>query len=163
MATKCEHIELSTDDPQSASAFYSKLFGWKVEAMQDPTSEHPYLMFRTENGGGGITAKQMPEQPTAWLPYITVPSVQKALDTATELGGGVIVPHTPIGEMGAIGVLRDPTGGAIGVWETAAKPQAPAKKAAKPAAKKPAAKKPAAKKPAPKKPAAKAKGKAKRR
>ena len=153
MAPKCEHIELSTDDPKAASAFYGKLFGWKVEAFNDPTSDVPYLMFRHDGGGGGITGKMMAEQPTAWLPYITVPSVQASLDAATKNGGAVVVPYMSIGDMGAIGVLRDPTGGHIGVWETAKK-AAPAKKAAKPAAKKPAAKKPA--KAAPK---AKAKGK----
>jgi predicted enzyme related to lactoylglutathione lyase len=150
MKTKIEHIELSTDDPNLARDFYSQLFGWKIEAMPNPDASGEYLMFRTENGGGGITGKMMPEQPTAWMPYVTVASVQATLDAATRLGGGTILPFTPIGEMGAIAVVRDPTGAAIGVWETAQKP-APAAKAKKPAAKAKPAKKPAAKakKPAP--------------
>ena len=156
MANKCEPIELSPDDPNGARDFYSKLFGWKVEAMPNPDGHGEYLMFRTDNGGGGITAKMMPEQPTAWMPYITVSSVQATLASAAKLGGGTIVDYTPIGDMGAIAVLRDPTGAALGLWETASKP-APAKAA--PKAKSAAAKKPAAKKPAPKKPAPKKKGK----
>lgn len=160
MANQCDHIELTTTHPDRARDFYSKLFGWKIQAMPNPGDEGDYLMFQTgNNGGGGITGKMVPEQPTAWMPYITVDSVQKALDTATTLGGDVVMGHTPIGDMGAIGVLRDPTGATIGVWETVQKPAkaAKAKAPAKPA--KPA-KKPAKKKPAPtkKKPGAKKKG-----
>lgn len=168
MNTKCEHIELSTDNPARARDFYSKLFGWKIDGMPNPDGNGEYLMFRTANGGGGITAKMMPQQPTAWLPYITVESVQNILDSATGMGGNTVVPRTPIGEMGAIAVLVDPTGAAVGVWEPA-KPATPAKpakaaapaKAAKPAAKKAAAK-PAKAAAAPAKAAAKGKKPAKK-
>jgi uncharacterized protein len=157
MSNKCEHIELATDDPVGASEFYGKLFGWKIQAMPNPDGHGEYHMFQTPNGGGGITAKMMPEQPTAWTPYVTVASVAATLEQAGELGGGTILGHTPIGEMGAIGVMRDPSGGVIGLWETAPKPEKAAKPAKKPAkaakAAKPA-KKPAAKKAA--KPAKKA-------
>ena len=141
MNNKCEHIELATDDPVAASEFYSKLFGWKIQAMPNPDGHGEYRMFQTPNGGGGITAKMMPEQPTAWTPYITVDSVVATLDAAGKLGGGTILGHTPIGEMGAIAVMRDPSGGVVGLWETAAKPAKPAKaKAAKKPAKKAAKK-----------------------
>jgi predicted enzyme related to lactoylglutathione lyase len=148
--SKCEHIELSTDDPTGASDFYSKLFGWKIKGQPNPDGQGEYLMFQTDNGGGGIAGKMMPEQPTAWMPYITVPSVTKSIETATGLGAQVTLGHTPIGDMGAIAVLRDPTGAAFGLYESSkpppkAKAAPKAKKAAKPAAKKPA-KKPAKKK-----------------
>jgi predicted enzyme related to lactoylglutathione lyase len=144
MANQCDHIELTTTHTDRARDFYSKLFGWKLQAMPNPGEEGDYLMFQTGNGGGGITGKMSPEQPTAWMPYITVDSVQTALDTATKLGGDVVMGHTPIDGMGAIAVLRDPTGATIGLWETAKKPAAKAKKPAKKPAK-------PAKKPAPKK------------
>ena len=157
MTNQCQHIELSTDNPANARDFYSKLFGWKIQAMPNPDGHGEYRMFQTPNGGGGITAKMMPEQPTAWTPYVSVESVAKTLEQAGELGGGTILGHTPIGEMGAIGVMRDPSGGVIGLWESAPKPAKaakPAKKAAKPAK---AAKKPAKKAAKPAKKAAKKK------
>jgi len=151
MANQCDHIELTTTHPDRARDFYSKLFGWKIQAFPNPGAEGEYLMFQTTNGGGGIAGKMVPEQPTAWMPYISVDNVQSMLDEATALGADVVMGHTPIADMGAIAVLRDPTGATIGLWETAKK-AAPAKK---PAAKKPAAK---TKKPAPaKKPAKKKK------
>lgn len=151
MANQCDHIELTTTHPDRARDFYSKLFGWKIRAMPNPGDDGEYLMFQTgNNAGGGITGKMVPEQPTAWMPYITVASIQKILDSAATLGGDVVMGHTPIGDMGAIAVVRDPTGATIGLWETAKKPAAKAKKPA-----------PTKKKPAPtkkKKPGAKKKG-----
>jgi predicted enzyme related to lactoylglutathione lyase len=164
---QCDHIELSTDDPKKARDFYSAVFGWKIESS--PMGDGgEYLMFRTGNGGGGITAKMSPQQPTAWMPYITVKSVKASLEKAVGLGAMRIpgFDYVPIGDMGAIGGFIDPTGAAIGLWEAGAAPiEAPPKKtapkktapkkAAKPAAKKAAAKKAQAKKPAPKKAAKK--------
>lgn len=132
--SKCEHIELSTDDPAGASAFYGKLFGWKIKGQPNPDGQGEYLMFQTGNGGGGIAPKMAPGQPTAWMPYITVASVNKSIETATGLGAQVVMGHTPIGEMGAIAVLTDPTGGTFGLWE-AGKPPPKAKAKAKPAKK----------------------------
>jgi hypothetical protein len=85
--------------------------------------------------------------------------VNAALAAASANGGAVVVPFQPIGDMGAIGVLRDSTGGHIGVWEPGKAMAAPPKKAApkKAAAKKAAPKKAAAKKAAPKKAAKKKK------
>lgn len=154
---QCDHIELSTDDPKKARDFYAAVFGWKIESS--PMGDGgEYLMFRTGNGGGGITGKMSPQQPTAWMPYITVKSVKASLDKAVGLGAMRIpgFDYVPIGDMGAIGGFIDPTGAAIGLWEAGAgaQPPAPKKAAAKPAAKKAAAK-PAPKKGAPKKAAAK--------
>jgi uncharacterized protein len=141
------HIELSTDDTKAAKAFYKKMFDWKFQdtPMGGPV---PYIMIQTgqKDVGGGIGPKNMPGQPTAWLAYVTVPSVKKAIAKAEKLGAQVFVPYQSIGAMGAIGVFADPTGGAIGVWEPGAPaPKKAAKKGAKKAAKK-AAKKVAKKK-----------------
>ncbi len=157
MGNKCEHIELSTDDPDKAVAFYSKIFGWKIEATPMPGGEGVYHMFRNENGGGGIGGKMNPAQPTAWMPYITVKSIKATQEEAKALGGNPIpgFEYMALGEgNGAIGGFIDPTGAAIGLWEMGANAIAAQKaaEAAKKAAAKPAAK-PAAKKAA--KPAAK--------
>jgi hypothetical protein len=133
------HIELAADDVGGAKKFYKAVFDWKLEDM--PGMD--YTMLDVGKGtGGGMTAKQMPGQPTTWLPYVAVASVDATLGKAEKAGAKILLPRHPIGEMGAIGVFMDPQGGALGVWEMAAK-AAPKKKAA---AKKKAAPKKAAKK-----------------
>jgi predicted enzyme related to lactoylglutathione lyase len=136
------HIELNTDDLNQAKSFYKAVFSWKLNDMP----EMGYTMIDVGKGlGGGMQKKPMPEAPTAWLPYVEVADVNETLGRATAAGGRVALPHTEIGEMGAIGIFIDPTGAALGVW------------AAKKAARKAPAKKPAKKSPAKKSPAKKAK------
>jgi predicted enzyme related to lactoylglutathione lyase len=82
--------------------------------------------------GGGMMKKQMPEQPTMWLPYIEVDSVKKTVAKAKKAGATAMVEYMEIGGgMGAFGVLMDPTGAAFGLWENAKSAPRPAKKAAK--------------------------------
>jgi predicted enzyme related to lactoylglutathione lyase len=141
MANPFVHIELSTDDVDAAKQFYKSLFGWKLKDMP----QQDYTMIDVGTGtGGGMMKKQMPEGPAMWLPYVQVDSVKKVVDKAKKAGATATVEYQSIGDMGAIGVLTDPTGAAFGVWE-----QGKAAKAAKAAPKR--AKKKAARKKAPKK------------
>jgi predicted enzyme related to lactoylglutathione lyase len=146
-----DHLELNTDDLPKAKKFYKKVFAWQLVDVKGT----PYTMIHVDGEAvGGMQKKPMPEAPTAWLPYVTVDDVKKTLAKAAKAGGSVLLEHHPIGTNGAIGVLMDPGGAALGIWETSqSAPKAAAKKA-KPAAK--AKAKPAAKA---KKPAAKAKPK----
>src|SRR5688572_10307876 len=138
------YVELHTDGLKDALTFYKKVFDWKPVAAPGMPDYH---MFRPETGvGGGLGAKQSPNVPNHWLPYVEVADVKKTIAKAQAAGASVVLPYMDLGAgMGAIGIFADPQGAAIGVW---AKPDAPpaAKKATKKAAKKAPAKKAAAKK-----------------
>lgn len=118
------HIELTTDDVGKAKEFYGGLFSWKFEDVD--MGGQTYTMINPGAGpGGGIMKKPMPDAPTAWVSYVMVEKVDATLKMAAKLGGKVIVPKTAIPNMGSFGIILDPTGGCLGVWETQA--QAPAK------------------------------------
>jgi uncharacterized protein len=128
------HIELATGDADKASTFYKKLFTWKLAKMPMGGSTYTVIDMGMKDAGGGIMGKMMPEQPTAWMPYVLVDSVKKAVAKAAKLGAQVIVPYQDIPGHGACGIFTDPTGATIGVYEAIKK--APAKKAAKKVVKK---------------------------
>ena len=147
------HHELNTSDPAAAKKFYKGLFGWKFEDMKMPDG-NVYSMFKASaDEGGGIQKSPMPGAPNAWLQYIGVPSVKKAMAKVKKLGGKVVVPFMPVPGHGALGIFLDPTGASCAVWEAAA--PAPKKAAKKKASKKRVAKKAGAKKKATRKPAKK--------
>jgi len=128
MANGFVHIELGTDDVGKAKKFYKSLFGWKITDV--PDMSYTLIDVGKEGAGGGMMKKQSPEQPTMWLPYVQVDSVKKTVAKAKKAGANAMVEYMPIGEMGAIGVLVDPTGAAFGVWEKSANPPRAAKKKA---------------------------------
>jgi hypothetical protein len=153
------HVELNTDDVKKAKKFYQAVFAWKLTDMPAMA----YTMIDVGGGaGGGMQKKQMPEAPTAWLPYVQVDDVKATMAKAIKAGGKPALEFQDIGDMGAIGIFIDPAGAALGVWASkapAAAPPPPAAAPAKKAAKKAPAKAappPAAKKAPAKKAAAKA-------
>ena len=135
------HHELNTSDPAAAKKFYRGLFGWSFKDMKMPDGS-VYSMFQAgPNEGGGIQKHPMPGSPNAWLQYVGVASVKKAIAKAAKLGAKVIVDFMPVPGHGALGIFADPTGATCAVWEPSAKPAAKKKSAKRTAAKKPAKKK----------------------
>jgi hypothetical protein len=132
MPNRFEHTELNTSDVAAAKAFYKKIFDWKLQDM--PAGAQTYTMVNEGGRGiGGIQQQPMPGAPSAWLPYVTVGDVKKTLARAREAGATVVLDYHEIGANGAIGILVDPTGATLGVWESAKKRD---KRAAKKAEKK---------------------------
>ncbi|HEY1959409.1 MAG TPA: VOC family protein [Polyangiaceae bacterium] len=151
MANPFVHIELAADDVDAAKKFYGSVFDWKLKDS-DMGGGMTYTMLNVGKGtGGGMMKKHMSGQPTAWLPYVEVADVDASLSKARAAGANVVVERTEIGQgMGAFGVIVDPQGASLGLWEARkaapAKRSAAKKKAAKPAKKAKAAKPAKAKK-----------------
>jgi predicted enzyme related to lactoylglutathione lyase len=110
-------FDITTKDPKRAGEFYSQLFGWSLADSGQPG----YSLVDTGAGegaiGGGIGATQGPDDPGGTMIYMKVDDLQAYLDRATELGGSVVVPPTPLpGDFGAFAVFADPEGHAVGLW-----------------------------------------------
>ena len=131
------HVELNTTNVELAEGFYKKLFDWKIARY--PGMEYLGINTGSKESGGGIQAKQMPEAPTSWLPYVQVKDVKATIAQAQQLGAQIVVPFMEIPDNGAIGIFIDPTGAGLGIYQPAKKAAAPkkvAKKVARPAKKK---------------------------
>ena len=110
-------IDLFTSDPDASEAFYTSLFGWKVD---DPGPDYggyknfikddvPVAGFMRNDGSSG--------QPDAWSVYLATDDIQATVDGATKHGGQVIVPPMPVLELGSMAVMADSGGAAIGAWQ----------------------------------------------
>ena len=75
-----------------------------VEVRLVPADEVP---FDEEAAAGG---------PPYWVAYFTVESTDAAIETASGLGGGALMPAMDVG-MGRISALRDPQGAVFCVFE----------------------------------------------
>ena len=127
------HFEIPANNPDKLSAFYRDLFGWKIEKMQfkDPTGKSmDYWMIETRAGtagnmekamttagvNGGMMRKMMPTQQVT--NYVMVESVDDFCKKAEKLGAKVIIPKTPLPDMGAFAVAVDPDGNPFGLFES---------------------------------------------
>ena len=129
------HVELSTSDLKAAKKFYRGLFDWKLEDMKMGPGVTYTMISAGKGTAGGMMQKPMPDAPTQWLSYVQVDDLGKTMAKAKKLGATPIVENQEVMGQGAFGIIVDPTGAMIGLWEPrrrapARKPAAPKKKAA---------------------------------
>lgn len=119
MANPFVHVELSTTDPAKAKAFYTQLFSWALEDM-DMGPGMTYTMINPGDGtGGGLMQQMVPGAPSAWLAYVIVDDVKAATAKAKTLGAIVLKDISEVPGMGWFSVIQDPTGAALGLWQSA--------------------------------------------
>lgn len=114
-------VELATNDPQAALAFYRTLFGWDV-VEHDMGPGGTYTIFTIRGGDVAAAAGQPPQErqagvPPHWNLYVAVASADDAAARAQSLGGTVLAPPFDVMDQGRMAVLQDPTGAVFNVWE----------------------------------------------
>lgn len=106
------HFEIPADDLQRAKAFYSDLFGWKIEGFQGMD----YMMIDVFGApGGGMMKRMHPDQ--LITQYIGVTSVDEYAAKVEKLGGKILVPKKAVPGMGYFVVCMDTENNTFGIWE----------------------------------------------
>ncbi|HXW04114.1 MAG TPA: VOC family protein [Vicinamibacterales bacterium] len=104
--------ELATNDVPAALQFYQALFGWEAPQAMDMGPGGIYQEYsRAGRHLGGMYKKPSEAAaPPAWLHYILVDDVQRAVETTTDRGGRIVngPMEVPGGDTIAVGV--DPQG-----------------------------------------------------
>lgn len=105
--------ELSTPDPDAATAFYGAVVGWTIGGA--PAGPIDYRMIGAPDGAvGGVmrldAAMQAGGARPVWLGYLGVADVDAKMAAVKQAGGGVIVPPTDIPDVGRFALLTDPAG-----------------------------------------------------
>ena len=116
------HVELNTPDPKKAKEFYSKLFQWQLDDVEN--KEVPggvYTTIKVGEGTGGGIMKQVPNGPSGWLAYVLVDDIRAATKKAQSLGAEVMKDVTEVMGMGWLSFIKDPTGSILGLWQPKSK------------------------------------------
>jgi hypothetical protein len=107
------HFEFMTNDVAKCKSFYNSLFGWEYDSESMPE----YTLVKTGKEPGGGIMKVPPQAPGPALNlYFQVNDLQATLDKAQANGGSVIVPPTPIPNVGSFAMLTDPEGNMVGIF-----------------------------------------------
>jgi hypothetical protein len=100
--------ELQTRDMGTAQAFYRDVFGWT-----DAVDGNGYVTYYVDGRlhcGSLHMDQDWGDIPAHWAVYFLVDDVAATAARAEELGGKVLVPPSPAGELGTMAVLQDPQG-----------------------------------------------------
>jgi predicted enzyme related to lactoylglutathione lyase len=114
-------VDLLSSDIDASNAFYAGLFGWDAE-----TSGEEFGRYVVYSSGGHPVAGAMPnrpeiQSPDVWSTYIATADCAATVASATAAGGQVMMDTMAVGENGEVGtvaMLIDPSGAAVGLWES---------------------------------------------
>jgi uncharacterized protein len=109
--------DLWTSDVDGSRRFYGELFGW--EALDPDPKYGGYFNFARQGVWSAGCMGDMGDMKAndAWKPYLATEDMTKTIEAAGAAGAQVVVPGTPVGDLGVQGVLVDPTGATIGLWQ----------------------------------------------
>lgn len=115
-------VDVAVPDMEAGEAFYTSVFDWTASAGGGGESM-PYTMFSVDGklvaGMGPLSEGQIEAgQPPVWSCYIIVDDIDALHARAVELGATSLMPPMQILDSGKMSFLLDPTGAAIGFWQS---------------------------------------------
>ena len=116
-------MRMTYDDADRARSFYAEAFGWTASAV--PGMDYTIVLCgptgddgqSSEPGfiNGGMTRREESRRgPTV---IIDVADIGETLAKVQELGGSVVLPSTPVGDLGHSAYFTDSEGNVIGLWQ----------------------------------------------
>ena len=113
------HWELMSKDPAKVSAFYEKIFGWKIQHVP----EMNYRLVDTGGKGGINGGISKPDGKEPWpgnmTLYIDVDDLAAYRQRIVAAGGKILVEEQEVPNMGAFTLFADPEGRMMGLWKSA--------------------------------------------
>jgi len=110
------HFEINADNPEKATKFYEKVFGWKISKWKGPVD---YWNVSTgekdEPGIDGAIMKRM-DKGTTFL-FVNVPSVDESLKKIVKAGGKIVTKKTAIPTVGYSAYVKDTEGNIFGLFQ----------------------------------------------
>lgn len=109
--------ELLTRDTARAAAFYGTLFGWTTRTSPGLMGGR-YVLFELEGkpvAGMLQIQEDWGPMPPNWTVYFGVADCDGALETASQLGGSVLMGPMEIEKVGRFAYVRDPQGATFAV------------------------------------------------
>lgn len=108
--------ELMSPDANAAARFYGAVLGWKIAERADPQAagQDYRMILRDDGGSAGGVLQLTPEMQrhgahAAWVAYLHVPDVDRAVEAIVADGGRALMPTMAL-PVGRIAMVADPLG-----------------------------------------------------
>ncbi|WP_129308500.1 VOC family protein [Streptomyces sp. L2] len=105
-------------DVEAGRRFYGDLFGWSFEEAYG-TSVWALL---DGEPVAALAPKTDGRMPTVWTVSFATPDAAALSRRITAAGGQLVIPPTPVGELGTAVLATDPEGAVFGLWQAGGHP-----------------------------------------
>jgi predicted enzyme related to lactoylglutathione lyase len=110
------HIEISSKDRKESAEFYSKVFGWQTQHID----EMDYTTFASGDEGevgGGFNPVTAENPAGTVIVYINTEDIEGSLAQVEANGGQMVMPKQEIPGMGWFAFFKDPTGNVLALYK----------------------------------------------
>lgn len=114
LGTPC-WVDLRTTDPAASADFYTAVLGWRCQD-KGPDFGHYRTCWAGQDEVAGIGPSPA-AQPSAWTVYLAVDDAEATAAAFEAAGGERLGPVHPVGELGHMGLVQDPWGAVVGLWQ----------------------------------------------
>lgn len=106
------HFEFYGRDRKKLQEFYSNLFDWEIESIDE--MQYSVIREAGSNGIGGGIADGRDEGPRVVV-YMQVPDLMATIQQAESMGGKMLMPPMEIPNGPTIAMFADPDGNPVGL------------------------------------------------
>ncbi|MBI2906186.1 MAG: VOC family protein [Chloroflexi bacterium] len=110
------HFEINADDPDRATKFYEKAFGWQINKWEGPID---YWLVTTgdekEPGINGGIMRRM--EKAATVNTIDVPNLEEYMKKVEQAGGKIVTGKTAVPGVGYFAYCLDTEGNVFGIMQ----------------------------------------------
>jgi hypothetical protein len=110
-------IDLYTSDTDAATAFYTRLFGWKAEPPEEGFGGYFTFTKDGKHVGGCMANDGQQGAPDVWTVYLTTEDAEATAEAAAANGGQVHLAPMAVADNGTMAMLADPGQASVGVWQ----------------------------------------------
>ena len=111
------HFEVGGSDIKTLESFYTKMFGWKINFIEE--ANYRLVQQEGEGIGGGMFEHVEGMPPNAPSIAVAVDDLQTYLDKAVSLGGTALMQPMDIpGGFGSLAIFNDIAGNRIGMFKS---------------------------------------------
>lgn len=112
-------VDLMSSDVERSKAFYTELFGWKTTEAGEEYGNYVTFWKGDAQVAGLMRQPADSTFPDGWTTYLAVDDIDAAAESARTAGGQVLLEPMTVGDQGRMAMLLDPSGAAIGLWQSA--------------------------------------------
>jgi predicted enzyme related to lactoylglutathione lyase len=111
--------DLFTTDPVAAAKFYTGLFGWTANTIDQQGKAYTVLSNGNHPVAGLVPRRTANlKRPSRWISYIAVPDIKATLARVAAAGGLVRAPAREFPDRGFQAIIADPEGSPVGLLQS---------------------------------------------
>jgi hypothetical protein len=110
-------VDLTSSDLEASKDFYAGLLGWTYAVGGADLGGYVTALSDGHAVAGMVGRPPAEGAPNAWTTYISTEDIAATTVAASAAGAIVVVPPRRVGAIGVVGLVLDPAGALVGLWQ----------------------------------------------